>query len=83
MMKPLIKCTAGGGLMKNSVKMQIIVVVIFGVLAAVDIIAFYIPIAAIAVIALVLFRPKWLLRFFHKLYELDLPDTENHSSFRK
>jgi hypothetical protein len=74
---------AGGRLMKKSVVMQIIVVVIFGILAAVDIIAFYIPIAAIVVIALVLFRPKWLLRFFHKLYEVDLPDTENHSSIWK
>jgi hypothetical protein len=66
--------------MKKSVMLQIIVVVIFGVLAAVDIIAFYIPVAAIVVIALVLFKPRWLYRFFQKLYEKEMPEAKNHPS---
>ena len=55
-------------------------VLILVAIAVVDALSVFVPIAAIAIIALVLFRPKWLFRFFHKLYDRDLPNTENHSS---
>ena len=55
--------------MKKSTQWQIIAVLILVAIAIVDAISFFVPIAAIAVIALLLFRPKWLFRFFEKLYD--------------
>jgi len=67
--------------MRKSTQLQIMAVLIFVVLAVVDALSVFVPIVAIAVIALMLFRPKWLFRFFQKLYDRELPNTENHSSF--
>ena len=55
--------------MKKGVLLQVIAVVILAILAVVDIFAFYFPIVAIVMIALILFKPKWLLHFFQKIYE--------------
>jgi len=67
--------------MRKSIQLQILAVLILVAIAVADALSVFVPIAAIAVIALVLFRPKWLLRFFHKLYDEDLPNAGNHSSF--
>ena len=67
--------------MRKSTRLQIMAVLILVAIAVADALSVFVPIAAIAVIALVLFRPKWLFRFFQKLYDEDLPNTGNHSSF--
>ena len=67
--------------MRKSTQLQIMAVLIFVVLAVVDALSVFVPIVAIAVIALMLFRPTWLVRFFQKLDDRELPNTETHSSF--
>lgn len=69
--------------MRKSTQLQIMAVLILVAIAVVDALSVFVPIAAIAVIALILFRPKWLFRFFHKLYDKELPKAENHSSVWK
>lgn len=59
--------------MKQSTKWQIIVIVILIAIAVVDALSVFVPITAIAAIALLLFRPKWLLHFFEKLYDKGTP----------
>jgi hypothetical protein len=54
--------------MKKSTQLQIIAILILIVIAIVDAFPFT-PVAAISAIALLLFRPKWLFRFFEKLYD--------------
>lgn len=67
--------------MRKSTLLQIVAVLILVAIAIVDAFSLFVPIAAIAAIGLLLFRPKWLFRFFQKLYDNELPDTEDHSSF--
>jgi len=55
--------------MKKSTQWQIIAVLILVVIAIADALSVFVPIAAIAAIALLLFRPKWLFHFFEKLYD--------------
>ena len=55
--------------MKKSVLLRIIAIVILIGIAIVDAITVFIPITAVAAIALLLFRPKWLLKFFDRIYE--------------
>ena len=55
--------------MKKSTQWQIIAVLILVAIAIVDALSIFVPIAAIATIALLLFRPKWLFRYFEKLYD--------------
>jgi hypothetical protein len=55
--------------MKKSTQWRIIAVLILVAIAIVDALSFFVPIAAIAAIALLLFRPKWLFHFFEKLYD--------------
>jgi hypothetical protein len=59
--------------MKKSTQWQIIAVVILIAIAIVDALSVFIPIAAIAAIALLLFKPKWLFTFFEKLYDKGTP----------
>jgi len=54
---------------KKSVLLRIIAIVILIGIAIVDAITVFIPITAVAAIALLLFRPKWLLKFFDRIYE--------------
>ena len=66
--------------MKKSTQLQIIAVVILIAIAVVDALSVFVPIAAIALIALLLFRPKWLFHFFEKLYDKGAPGSENFTS---
>jgi len=54
---------------KKSTLLRIIAIAVLIGIAIVDAITVFIPIAAVAAIALLLFRPKWLLNFFDKIYE--------------
>lgn len=55
--------------MKKSTVLRIAAIVILIGFAIVDAITIFVPIVAIAAIALLLFRPRWLLTFFEKVYE--------------
>jgi hypothetical protein len=59
--------------MKKSTQLQIIAIIILKSVAAVDAISIYLPLAALGGIALLLFKPKWLLSFFQKIYEKPSP----------
>jgi hypothetical protein len=54
--------------MKKSVKLQIFTAVVLVVIAALDAVSIFIPVAAVAALALILFKPKWLLTYFQDLY---------------
>jgi hypothetical protein len=59
--------------MKKSTQWQIIAIAILIVIAVVDALSVFIPIAAVVGIALILFRPKWLFNFFQTLYDGKTP----------
>jgi phosphoserine aminotransferase len=54
--------------MNKSVQWQILAIIILVAIAIVDALSVFIPIAAGIGIALVLFKPKWLFKFFKTLY---------------
>lgn len=55
--------------MKQSTRLQTLAIIILIVLAVIDAIAYFVPIAAIAGIVILLFKPKWFLNFINKIYE--------------
>jgi hypothetical protein len=59
--------------MKKSTQWQIIAIAVLIVIAVVDALSVFVPIAAVGGIALLLFRPKWLYKFFQILYEKTTP----------
>ena len=59
--------------MKKSTQWQFIAIAILIVIAVVDALSVFIPIAAVVCIALILFRPKWLFNFFQTLYDKKTP----------
>jgi hypothetical protein len=59
--------------MKKSVQSQIIAIVILIAIAIVDALSVFVPIAAGILIALILFKPKWLFKFFNTLYDGTAP----------
>ena len=59
--------------MKKSTQWQIIAIAVLIVIAVVDALSVFVPIAAVGGIALLLFRPKWLYNFFQTLYEKTAP----------
>jgi hypothetical protein len=59
--------------MKKSTQLQFVAIIILVAVAAVDAISIYLPLAALGGIALLLFKPKWLLSFFQKIYEKPSP----------
>jgi len=59
--------------MKKSTQWQVFAICILIVIAVVDALSMFVPIAAIGGIALLLFKPKWLFRFFQTLYDKTSP----------
>jgi hypothetical protein len=59
--------------MKKSSQWQIIAIAVLIVIAVVDALSLFVPIAAVGGIALLLFRPKWLYNFFQTLYDKTAP----------
>jgi len=55
--------------MKRSTKYQIIAILILVVLSVVDAFSVFIPIVAIILIGIFLFKPKWFANFVKYLYE--------------
>ena len=54
--------------MKKSVKFQIIGTIILIILAVVDAFSVFVPIVAIAFLAIILFKPMWFFNFIKNIY---------------
>lgn len=55
--------------MKQSTQLRIFAILILIALAIIDAFSFFVPVVAILGLILILWKPKWLRNFIHKVYE--------------
>jgi hypothetical protein len=61
--------------MKKSMQLQVTTVAVLVIIAVLDAFSLFIPLAALGALALVLFKPRWLLTYMQNLYgAADRPD---------
>ena len=54
--------------MRKSMKLQILTAVVLIVVAVIDAVSIFVPLVALGALALVLFKPRWLLIYIQNLY---------------
>lgn len=54
--------------MKKSIQLQMTTAAVLVIIAVLDAFVIFIPLAALGALALVLFKPRWLLAYMQNLY---------------